>query len=78
MVELVLQYNGHHKQAVFVVICIRKEDLILGLPWLKKHNLEINWTTESVKMFQCPSVCSICQEEVQSKYKTQHSEIHQI
>ena len=48
MVELVLQYNGHHEQAVFAVTCIGKEDLILRLPWLKKHNLEVDWTTESV------------------------------
>ena len=62
--ELVLWYDGHYEQAVFAVTCIGKEDLILRLPWLKKHNLEVDWATGTVKMSQCPSVCSTCREEV--------------
>jgi hypothetical protein len=72
------QYNGHHECAVFAVICIGKKDLILRLPWLKKHNLKMDWTTERVKMSCCPSVCSICHEEVWSEYKAHHLEVHQI
>ena len=48
--ELVLQYDRHHEQAVFAVTCIGEENLILGLLWLKKHNLEVDWTTGTVKM----------------------------
>jgi hypothetical protein len=64
VVELVLWYNGHQEHAVFAVTCIGKEDLILKLPWLKKHNPEMDWTTEIVKMLCCPSVCSTCHEEI--------------
>ena len=78
VVELVLWYNRHHEHAVFAVICIGKEDLILRLPWLKKHNPEVDWTIEVVKMSQCLSVCSTYCEEVSSKCKAYHSEAHQI
>ena len=60
VVELQLWYNRHHKHAVFAVTCMGKEDLILRLPWVKKHNPEVDWTTEVVKMLQCSSVCSTC------------------
>jgi hypothetical protein len=42
VVELQLQYNRHHEHAVFAVTCTGKEDLILGLPWLKKHNPKVD------------------------------------
>jgi hypothetical protein len=78
VVELVLQYNGHHECAVFAVTCIGKEDPILGLPWLKKHNPEVESTIGRVKMSCCPSVCSTCHEEVQTKCKAHYLEVHQI
>jgi len=34
-----------------------KMEVILGMPWLQEHNLEINWKTEEVKITRCPSLC---------------------
>jgi len=31
-----------------------KTDIILEMPWLQAHNLEINWETGEVKMTRCP------------------------
>jgi len=32
-------------------------EVILGMPWLAAHNLEINWETGEVKMTRCPPLC---------------------
>ena len=31
--------------------------VILGMPWLVHHNLEIDWRTEEVKMTRCLKEC---------------------
>ena len=31
--------------------------VILDMPWLAAHNLEINWETGEVKMIRCPPLC---------------------
>jgi hypothetical protein len=43
--NMLLHYQGHTEHVTFAVMCLGKENMILGLPWLKEHNLEINWTT---------------------------------
>src|SRR5215475_9521956 len=58
--DLMLRYNGHAERVMFAVTRLGKEKLILGLPWLKEHNPEINWVTEEVKMSRCPEKCSLC------------------
>jgi hypothetical protein len=50
VVDIILKYKGHSKCAVFTVTPIRQEDVILGLPWLKEHNPEVDWRTEEVEM----------------------------
>jgi hypothetical protein len=48
--NMLLHYDGHTECVTFVVTRLGKENMILGLPWLKEHNPEINWTTGEVKM----------------------------
>jgi len=31
--------------------------VILEMPWLARHNPEIDWKTEEVKMTRCPEKC---------------------
>ena len=31
--------------------------MILDMPWLRCHNLEIDWKTGEVKMMRCPDEC---------------------
>ena len=31
--------------------------MILGILWLARHNLEIDWRTGKVKMTRCPEEC---------------------
>jgi len=35
----------------------RKTEVILGMPWLQAHNLEINWETEEVKIMRYLLLC---------------------
>ena len=35
----------------------QKWSVILGMPWLGRHNLEIDWKTGEVKMMRCPEEC---------------------
>ena len=41
--------------------------MILGMPWLARHNPEINWKTEEVKMTRCPEECGRQWRLVQGK-----------
>jgi len=34
-----------------------RTEVILGMPWLAAHNLEINWETGEVKMTRCLPLC---------------------
>ena len=43
VIDVMLWYNIHLKQMLFMVSSLGKQDLILGYPWLKNHNLEVNW-----------------------------------
>ena len=71
MAELMLTYEGHSERAVFVVACIRKEDMILGLPWLRQHNPEVDWSIGKIKMMRCPTHCNTCRAEVQAEEQVQ-------
>ena len=44
-VNLQFSINGKEFQERFYVTGLGKQKAILGLPWLKKHNPEINWQT---------------------------------
>jgi predicted aspartyl protease len=55
--EAILQYQDHSECATFVVTSLSKQDIILGLAWLHKHNSEVNWQTNEVKMSYCPNHC---------------------
>ena len=69
IVDIVLRYQGHTERAIYAVIGIGSQDMILGFPWLKEHNPEIDWATKEVKMSQCPQRCQHCREEVKVERK---------
>jgi len=57
MVEVNIYYQGHRKRTEIDVIGGQKWMVILGIPWLVCHNLEIDWRTGEVKMMRCPEEC---------------------
>jgi len=56
-VEYNVYYKGHMKRMKMDICDLGKTEVILGMPWLVAHNLEINWETGEVKMTRYPSLC---------------------
>ena len=57
MVEVNIYYQGHRERTEIDVIGGQKWTVILEMPWLARHNPEINWKTGEVKMMRCPEKC---------------------
>jgi len=57
-IEYEIQCNMYfegHVERIRVDICrLGRTKVILGMPWLAAHNLEINWEKREVKMMRCP------------------------
>jgi len=66
-VEVNIYYKGHRKRMKIDVIGGQKWTVILGMPWLARYNLEINWRTGEVKMTRCPEKCGKQWRPVQGK-----------
>ncbi|HEV7737123.1 MAG TPA: retropepsin-like aspartic protease [Chlamydiales bacterium] len=64
VVSLVLRYDGHTERATFAVTALGTQDLILGLPWLRQHNPEVDWRTGKVSMNRCDARCQTCRLEI--------------
>jgi len=56
-VECNIFYKGHVKRMRMDICNLGKTEVILSMPWLAVHNLEINWETGEVKMTRCPPLC---------------------
>ena len=52
-VEVNIYYQGHRERTEIDVIGGQKWTVILGMPWLTRHNPEIDWRTGEVKMMRC-------------------------
>ena len=57
MVEVNVYYKGYMERTEIDVIGEQKWGVILGMPWLERHNPEIDWKTGEVKMTRCPEEC---------------------
>jgi hypothetical protein len=51
--QICMEYNGHEEWIQFDVASIGNHQAILGMPWIRKHNPEINWETGVVLMNRC-------------------------
>jgi len=66
-VEVNIYYQGHRERTEIDVIGGQKWKMILGMPWLARHNPEIDWRTGEVKMTRCPEECGKQWRPVQGK-----------
>ena len=80
--EANVYYKGHVERVRLDVCELEKMDIILGMPWLAAHNLEINWETGEVKMIRCPPICGkymgkkdIAKKEIVKRKKARKAEI---
>ena len=75
VVSLILHYKNHSERSTFTVCGLGKQKLILGHSWLQKHNPEIDWVTQEVKMSRCPlQSCPGCRDEACQKHAAQKAE----
>jgi hypothetical protein len=75
VVELVIRYDKHSEQGLFAVTNLGRQNLILGITWLKEHNPEIDWRTGKVEMTRClPRCCVGCQDEIREEQKALNKE----
>jgi len=58
-VEVNIYYQGHRERTEIDVIGEQKWMVILGMPWLARHNPEIDWRTGEVKVTRCPEECGV-------------------
>jgi hypothetical protein len=65
--ETVLRYCDHSEHVIFAVTCLGKQNIILGLDWLREHNPEVDWQMNKVKMSRCLNHCRTCQNETNAK-----------
>ena len=56
-VEVEIFFKRHKERTSIDVIGGQKWSVILGMPWLRRHNPEIDWKTGEVKMTKCPDEC---------------------
>ena len=56
-VEVNIYYQGHRERTEIDVIRGQKWKVILGMPWLARHNPEIDWKTGEVKMMRYLEEC---------------------
>jgi hypothetical protein len=46
--DLTIDINDHKEMISFDVMKLGKYEVILGIPWLSKHNPKINWKTNKI------------------------------
>ena len=62
-VNITVDFLGHREELHAEVTNLRKNSLILGYMWLKKHNPLIDWEKGMVKFNQCPCSCLMLQDQ---------------
>ena len=43
-----MRIAGHKEDIQFDIVLLRNEGILLGKPWLRKHNLEVDWQREII------------------------------
>ena len=60
---LIMIHKGHREKVTFEICDSGKVNLIIGYTLLKKHNLEIDWTTGEIEFTRCPAECNMAKPE---------------
>jgi hypothetical protein len=60
--DLEIQVNGKKNTEQFLITGLGNQKIILGLPWLREHNLEINWK-EGTLQWRTTTIEEVLDEE---------------
>jgi hypothetical protein len=79
VVNVVMGYNGHSECILLAVTQLGKQSMILRFTWLKKHNPEIDFQTQLLKMSRClPRCCVGCRTEQKDEQKAKKEDAEWI
>ena len=67
MIEVNIYFRGHRERTEIDVIRGQKWTVILGMLLLARHNSEIDWRTDEVKMTRYPEECGQQWRPIQEK-----------
>jgi len=68
-IECNMYFEGHVERIRMDICKLDRMKVILGMPWLAAHNLEIDWEKGEVKMTGCPPCCTQSKEKKEEKRK---------
>lgn len=68
-VEVKLRIGDHEEEVKMSVTDIGEDDLILGLPWLRRHNPAIDWRSGHMEMNDCPITCHVTMRKKRQQRK---------
>ncbi len=60
----------HHEELTFDIVGMATHDIVLGMPWLKQHNPEVDWSTREIRFERCD--CHLVQGRSQSVRLDRH------
>jgi Retroviral aspartyl protease len=75
VVDVILQFRDHSGCAIFAVTNIGKHKMILGYPWLRNHNPEVNLQTQEATLSRCPAQGHTCRAKVREE-RREAAQIH--
>jgi len=70
-IECSLYYKGHIEWVKMDIYNLGRIEVILGIPWLAVHNLNIDWEKEKIKMTRYLPLCERNQRKRKNKEKKQ-------
>ena len=56
IISLTMTFQQHHEELILNVVRMINHDVVLRMPWLKMHNLNINWETRVFIFERCDCV----------------------
>ena len=56
-VSVIIKIGKHAEKLWCAVTCLGKTPLILGHTWLRKHNPDVDWSSEKITLNKCPQEC---------------------
>ena len=79
VVDMIMTYDSHSERILLAITRLGKQSMILGITWLNKHNLEIDFHAGTVKMTRClPQCCIACQTERRDEHKAEKKFAQQV
>ena len=56
-VSVIIKIGKHAEKLWCAATCLGKTLLILGHTWLRKHNLDVDWSSGKITLNKCPQEC---------------------